>query len=99
MKNKEDILKFLKDNKPYIAKKFYVSKIGLFGSYAKEKADNNSDIDIIFDFNEKAKDIYTLKQELREYLSAKLDKKIDLAREKYLKNYAKKEILKSVIYV
>ena len=99
MDTKEEILQFLADHKEDIFNKFFISKIGLFGSFATGKATQNSDIDIIFDFQEKVEDVYTTKMKLREYLSKELNRDVDLAREKYLKPYAKDNILKSVIYV
>ena len=42
---KEIILNILKEHKSYIQKEFEVDKIGLFGSYAKEKQTKDSDIE------------------------------------------------------
>ncbi len=100
MDTKEEILHFLTENKEYLLNRYHLSKIGLFGSFAKGKANTNSDVDIIFDFKDNSiLDVYTIKLELKNYLSSKFDRDVDLAREKYLKPYAKDEILKSVIYV
>ena len=101
MDTKEEILQFLTENRDYIFNRFHISKIGLFGSFAKDEATKNSDVDIIFDFKKDNSilDIYTLKQELKSYLSSNLNRDVDLAREKYLKSYAKDEIIKSVIYL
>ena len=43
---KEYILNFLKTNKQLLNDKYNVTKIGLFGSYAKDMANENSDIDL-----------------------------------------------------
>jgi len=42
---KEYILKFLATHKQDLQKKYALTKIGLFGSYAKDTADENSDIE------------------------------------------------------
>ena len=46
---KQNILNHLKNNKVIFAK-FWISKLGLFGSYVKNKQKQDSDIDIFFDF-------------------------------------------------
>lgn len=40
------ILQILKNHKPELQKKYPVSKLGVFGSYARNEATSNSDIDI-----------------------------------------------------
>jgi len=47
--NKEKILQFLRRNKNKL-NKYGVKKIGLFGSYVKEKDIKGSDIDLIVKF-------------------------------------------------
>ena len=45
--NKEEIINIIKKNKGQLNSQFGVTKIGLFGSYARGQADKSSDIDII----------------------------------------------------
>jgi len=99
MNTKEEILSFLSENKNELLSKYYLSKIGLFGSFSRGEATKNSDVDIIFDFKENAGDIYSIKTSLKQYLSNTFNRSVDLAREKYLKPYAKKQILQDAIYV
>ncbi len=99
MNTKEEILSFLKQHKEELFATYHLSRIGLFGSYARAEATSNSDVDIIFDFTSEAKDIYSLKMNLKQYLSAAFERSVDLAREKYLKPYAKEMIQKDIIYV
>jgi len=99
MLDRDDILNFLQDNLDYLKKHFYISKIALFGSFSRNKQNSNSDIDILVDFRDDIKNIYEVKRELKEFLSSSFHKDIDLAREKYLKPYAKRYILKEAIYV
>jgi hypothetical protein len=40
------ILDFLSEHKAQLQERFSIQKIGLFGNYAKNKARENSDIDI-----------------------------------------------------
>jgi predicted nucleotidyltransferase len=99
MNTKKEILDFLSENKNELLSKYHLNKIGLFGSFSRDEATKNSDIDIIFDFKENISDIYTVKTALKKYLSETFNRSVDLAREKYLKPYAKKQILQDAIYV
>ena len=72
---KNEILDVLADNKPYIEKEFEVAKIGLFGSYAKDKQNEDSDIDIYVEFRHKTFDNLA---GLWNYLEELYHKKIDL---------------------
>ena len=46
---KEDILQFLRENKALLKERFHVDKIMLFGSYARDEATDESDIDILIE--------------------------------------------------
>jgi len=99
MDTKKDILDFLKQNRMYLSNNYHISKIALFGSFAKNRQNSDSDVDILIDIKDDTKNIHELKISLKKYLSNAFDRKVDLAREKYLKPYAKKHILKDAIYV
>jgi len=72
---KNEILNELSKNKSYIEQKFEVDKIGLFGSYAKGKQTEDSDIDIYVEFKHKTFDNLA---GLWNYLEELYHKKIDL---------------------
>ena len=94
---KETILEFLKENKPLLKERYHVTKIGLFGSYARDEATNESDIDIAVELN--SKNSFRSFFSLLYFLEEHFGKKIDLGIEHSLKPLAKKEILKEIIYV
>ncbi len=48
---RKDIIKFLRDNSEKL-ENYGVKRIGLFGSYKKDKQNKKSDIDIIVKFNQ-----------------------------------------------
>jgi predicted nucleotidyltransferase len=98
MNTKQEILNFLQANQTYIKNKFFIRKMGVFGSFARDEQTSESDVDILITIDKNAKNIYDLKTSLNEYLSTAFGRKVDLAREKYLKPYAKQEILKDTIY-
>jgi predicted nucleotidyltransferase len=99
MNTKQEILTFLQEHKDELLSRFHVSSIGLFGSFSREEQHESSDIDILVDFDENVTDFYTVKTALKAYLAHSFNRSIDLAREKYLKPYAKEQILKDVIYI
>ena len=72
---KNEILNELSNNKRYIEQNFEVDKIGLFGSYAKGKQTEDSDIDIYVEFRHKTFDNLA---GLWNYLEELYHKKIDL---------------------
>ncbi len=100
MLSKESILSYLKEIKPKLAKNG-IEKIGLFGSFAKDKADLFSDVDIVIKttdiFIQKHKGIkgFIYLEELRNEIKNNLHRKIDICDESGLKN---KNILEEVIY-
>lgn len=48
----ESIIKKLQQHKPELQKKYPVSRLGVFGSYARGEATNESDIDIAVEISE-----------------------------------------------
>jgi len=72
---KNEILNELTKNKNYIEENFEVDKIGLFGSYAKDRQTEDSDIDIYVEFKHKTFDNLA---GLWNYLEDLYHKKIDL---------------------
>ncbi|MBI5917710.1 MAG: nucleotidyltransferase domain-containing protein [Bacteroidetes bacterium] len=78
--------------------RYHVSKIGLFGSFARNEQTESSDIDLVVEFDPQTENLSEKKEAIRQLLSVQFDRKVDLAREKYLKPYFKKQILQSAIY-
>lgn len=98
MLSKEDIFSFIGQNYSYLQGHFHIEKIGIFGSFARNEQTDNSDIDLIIELKENTPNIYELKTELRKFIGERFNRKIDLATEKYLKLYAKTEIMSEAIY-
>jgi predicted nucleotidyltransferase len=94
---KEYILNFLRTNKKLLKEKYQVSKIGLFGSYARDEAKDSSDIDIAVEL--KSKNSFRSFFSLLYFLENSFEKKVDLGIESSLKPLAKKKILQEIIYV
>jgi len=96
MKSRVDIENKLKELKPLLFKKFYVDKIGYFGSYSRNEQQEDSDVDILVSFR---KPIGWEFFDLQELLEKELELKVDLLSEKALKEQLQQIILSSVKYV
>ena len=99
MNTKEEIIEFLKQNRQLLSERYHVSKIGIFGSFARGEQTPASDVDLLVDLDDGASSIHDLKSALKSFLSASFGREVDIAREKYLKPYAKEYILKDAVYV
>ena len=96
---KNEILQFISDNKDYLFTHFHVTQIGIFGSFARGTQTENSDIDLLVEFEDGTQNRFKLKQEMRDYFYKIFHRDVDIARVKYLKPYAKEIILKETVYV
>ena len=95
MIDKQFILTFLKENKDKLKDKYKVNKIGLFGSFARDEATNQSDIDILVDMPSSFDNYFNLKY----FLEDNFKREVDLCKEKQLRLLIKDRIQKEIIYV
>lgn len=58
---KEYITNYLTENKEEFSQKFGIEKLGLFGSYVRNEAKKDSDIDILIEFKDYISDIHDKK--------------------------------------
>jgi predicted nucleotidyltransferase len=102
--NKQDILTYLKEIKPSLEKEGIIS-LGLFGSYAKDDERENSDIDILVETSDKfinkyiGWEAFTRLEEIKEDISNKFHKDVDMFDKNSPDTRVKEFILKNVIYV
>lgn len=75
MRTPEDITRILRANQPYLASVYGVTKIGLFGSYARSEAVETSDVDLVVEFEHP---IGLQFVELANYLEELLGAEVDL---------------------
>ena len=99
MLTQENILNFLSENKLFLREQFHVVKIGIFGSFARNEQNPDSDIDILIEMENNVSNIYDLKWNLREFLKNQFQRDVDICNSKHIKPYAKDYILKDAIYV
>ena len=94
--DKMNILNYLKEHYSEFKSKYNVEQIGLFGSYARDEATENSDIDIFVKMKPSLFDMVAIKEQIEN----DLNKKVDIIREhKNIKPIFLKMIQKDLIYV
>ncbi len=96
MTTNELILK-LNNVKDELKQKFGIEEIALFGSYARNEANEESDVDIAV-ISMKEKNYFTLISAMQ-YLESKLHKKVDLGFFDSIRPFVKKRIKDDMIYV
>lgn len=94
---REDILDFLKQHKQEMHERFGVIKIGLFGSYVRDEARDDSDIDIAVELS--GDRLFRKFFALESYLTNGLNKKVDLGIESALKPLVRERIANEIKYV
>ena len=99
MATRDQILDFLSRNKKYFRDNYHITRLGLFGSYARNEQKSNSDIDLVVEFEKGTQNLYDLKNQLKAYIKKELNINVDICREKYIKPRLKDSILKETLYV
>lgn len=96
MNSLQNILSTLKQNKVYLHEKYGVSEIGVFGSYTRNDFTEESDVDILVDFDRPIGwDFISLADELE----VLLNNKVDLSTRKFIKPHYWPYISKDLVYV
>jgi uncharacterized protein len=100
MLTREEAVKLLQEKHPYLVAEFGVSKIGLFGSYAKGQSDETSDVDIVVEFE---RPIGFRFVDLVDYLENLLGRRVDVLTPAGIQNIrieqVAKSITQSIVYV
>jgi uncharacterized protein len=75
MYTRDKIISILKEHKPALLKKYPISEIGLFGSFARGDQHGESDIDILVDFKDQIDgfDYIRLAHEFEDIFHHKID--------------------------
>jgi len=94
--SRNQILSVLSQLKPKLYKDYSVIEIGLFGSFANETNDENSDIDILVELE---KPIGWKFFTLEIFLENTFNRKIDLVTKSALKEQIKYDILSNVKFI
>lgn len=85
----------LNEIKPYLTDRFKVKRIGYFGSFANGNYREDSDIDLLVEFDTTPGwDFFALE----EYLESVFNRKVDLVTKSALREQLKEQILQTVKY-
>ena len=93
MMTREEVMALLRENFPYLASEYGVKRIGLFGSYAKDKPTEASDVDIVVEFD---RPIGFRFAEFAEYLENILGKRVDILTPAGIKGIRIERIARSI---
>jgi predicted nucleotidyltransferase len=93
----EDLRKILQAHRKELNERYYVTEIGIFGSFVKNQQNDTSDVDILVEFN-KGIDLLTFVN-LKNFLSDLLKVNVDLVMKKALKPKIGQRILQEVVNI
>lgn len=93
-----EIIQFLKSNKSFLKEEFHCSKIGLFGSFARNDQTEKSDIDFLVEFEPNTPNLYNVEIELKKFLKKQFDREIDICSKKWIKPIFKPMVLSETLY-
>ncbi len=99
MNRLEQIKQKLNQNLIQIKQRYHITQLGIFGSYIRGEATENSDLDILVEFEPQAKFGLLTFCELENYLSELLAIKVDLVMKDGLKPNIGENILREVVYL
>jgi hypothetical protein len=94
----EEIKTRLAGQRAEILKTFHVKKIGIFGSFVRDRQTRRSDVDILVEFEKGHKDFFNYMR-LKYYLEASLGRKVDLVIKEAVKPRLQERIFNEVVYV
>ena len=99
MKSLLEIQQILREQKPYLAEKYGVQIVGVFGSYVRQEQRPDSDLDLLIELDRPPKISLIGLVELEDYLSQLLGVKVDLAIKTNLKKRIGMRISQEVVPV
>lgn len=99
MNQLEKILILLKENQTKIQEKYHIKRIGIFGSYVRGEANEESDLDILVEFETGYRFGLLTFCNLENYLTDLLGINVDLVMKDGLKPQVGQQILSEIIYL
>ena len=91
--DKDEIIRLIKENYSVLTTEYGVSRIGFFGSLVKGTMTEDSDLDIVVEFN---KPIGFKFLRLIEYLEGLFGKKVDVITKDGIENIRVKEVARNI---
>jgi len=94
--NTTTVIDKLRQVKPYLQQKYAVKSVGLFGSFADGTYTDNSDVDIVVEFERPIGwQFFTLEK----YLEETLNRKVDMVSANAIKEQIKPFIMNQIEYI
>ncbi|MDZ7719842.1 MAG: nucleotidyltransferase family protein [Balneolaceae bacterium] len=96
MNQKDDILRILSKNKDTLYSKYPIKSLAIFGSVAREEENDESDVDVLVEFND---NIGIKFIDLADEIESLLNRHVDLVSKKAVKPKYYETIKDEIIYV
>jgi len=96
---KSEIITYLKKKKNHYDEKYGIKFIGLFGSFSREEANEQSDIDLLYTVDKDKKVSLFQYLKIVSQLENDFHKKVDLVRDETLKPSLRSYVDRDLIYV
>jgi predicted nucleotidyltransferase len=92
---RDEVIKFIKENKERFKKEYGVKEIYLFGSVARGEEREDSDIDLLVEFDEAPMNFYRFFG-LRDEFENRFKKRVDLLEKEAIKERLKEYIFRDI---
>jgi hypothetical protein len=99
MKTRDEVLQILANQKSLLLATYRITRLGIFGSYARGEQTEASDVDILVDYSDSQPPTLPKLIELRDDLSQLLALKVDIVTPNGLKARIRDRVLSEVIYL
>lgn len=96
MRTRDQVLKILKEELPYLKETFQITRIGIFGSWVRGEQTEESDIDVLVELEKPVGFFAFIK--LEDHLSKLLGVRVDLVTPDALKPLIKPYIMEETVY-
>jgi uncharacterized protein len=93
----DNVIEMIRQMKPELQDKFGITKLALFGSYARDEATQSSDVDIAIVEMERKNGFLVAKA--KRFISEKLQKEVDIGLLDSIRPFIRKRIEKDLLYV
>lgn len=98
MLSSNEIMVFLRENKSFLKEHFYCIEIGLFGSFARNEQDEESDIDLLVVFEPEVPNLYQVELDLKNFFIKQFDRPVDICAKKWIIPVFRPLVLQEAIY-
>jgi len=97
MREKDDIIRQIREMRQELRERYHVSRIGIFGSFSQGRQTERSDLDLMVEFERPIGMLAFV--HLRDDISQRLGLKIDLVTPDGLHPLIREAVMREVIYV